>query len=70
MDAGSAFVILLVHAVEPDEVLLSVGGHLRRRARDDEVSADTTPVTLAKLGQAEEEQAVFFFCPWNTLASL
>ena len=70
MNTSASFVILLAHAVEPDEVLLSVRCDLRWRARDDKVSAYAAPVTLAKLVQAKEKQSVFFLGPRNTLTSL
>ena len=43
-EAGAA--LALGHGLLPDEVLLSVAGHLRRRARRYVVPADATPVAL------------------------
>ena len=44
--------------------------HLRRGPRHDKVARDAAPVALAKLGQAQEEQAVLLFCPGDPLAAL
>ena len=67
---GAAALIFLVERVESDEVLLRVRSNLRGRPRDDKVSRDAAPVTLSKLGQAEEKQTVFLLRPGDTLSSL
>uniref|UniRef100_A0A0D9WH61 Uncharacterized protein n=1 Tax=Leersia perrieri TaxID=77586 RepID=A0A0D9WH61_9ORYZ len=56
VDAGSALV--LAAGVEPDEVLLRVAGHLRRRPARHEVSRDVPPVPSPVLLQPHQEQPV------------
>jgi len=70
VNARPSLIILLAHAVKPDEVFLRVGCHLSGRSRDDEVSADTSPISLAELVQTEKEQFVLFFSPRNAFATL
>mmetsp|Transcript_1101 Transcript_1101/g.4643 ORF Transcript_1101/g.4643 Transcript_1101/m.4643 type:complete len:274 (+) Transcript_1101:618-1439(+) len=62
--------VLLVHGVEPNEVLLRVARHLRGRAAHHEVARDGAPVALAELGEPEEKQTVLLFGPGDALASL
>ena len=47
-----------------------MAGHLRWRAGDDEIAADTAPVTFAEFVEAEEEQAVLLLGPRDALAAL
>ena len=44
--------------------------HLLGRAGGDEVAADGRPVALAKLGEAQQEQAMLLLGPRNALALL
>ena len=62
--------IFLIHRIQPNEVLLRVRGHLRRRSRNDKISRNRSPVAFTKLGQSEKKQAMFFFRPRNTFSSL
>jgi len=55
VNARPALVVLFTHTVQSDEVLLRVRSDLGRRARNDKVSADASPITLAKFVQSEKE---------------
>uniref|UniRef100_A0A0A9CPF2 Uncharacterized protein n=1 Tax=Arundo donax TaxID=35708 RepID=A0A0A9CPF2_ARUDO len=73
VDAGAALV--LAAGVEPDEVLLRVARHLRRRPSRHEVARDVPPVPPPVLLQPHQEQPESrnenspFFCGKNTSGS-
>jgi hypothetical protein len=62
-EAGPA--LLLAGVGLPEEVLLSVAGHLRSRPGGDEVLGDASPVPFAQLLQTVQELPVLLLCPWN-----
>mmetsp|Transcript_2373 Transcript_2373/g.8950 ORF Transcript_2373/g.8950 Transcript_2373/m.8950 type:complete len:295 (-) Transcript_2373:189-1073(-) len=62
--------LALVEVVLANEVLLRVRGNLRRGARLHEVAGDASPVALAELLKAEEEEAVLVLGPGNALLAL
>ena len=63
-EAGST--ATAVEVAPPEEVLLSVAGHLRRRPRLHVVPGDSPPITFPYLLQSHQEQLVLFLRPRNT----
>ena len=57
--------LLVREAALPEEVLLGVAGHLRRRPRRHEVPGDASPVAPPELLQACQESLVLILGPWN-----
>ena len=57
--------LLLAGVGLPEEVLLSVAGHLRGRPGGHEVLGDASPVPFAQLLQPVQELPVLLLRPWN-----